>query len=71
MTKTEQMRLKAWRYRVLRQAEAVPRTVAQTCRHFGVSTARAFSIPAGAPDCELSVRRRATANRKPLPPRVH
>ena len=31
------MRLTAWRFRVLRQAEAAPRTVAQTCRHFGVS----------------------------------
>ncbi len=37
MTKTEQMRLTAWRQRVLREAEATPRTIAQTCRHFGVS----------------------------------
>ena len=37
MTKTEQMRLTAWRLRVLRCAAASPRGVAQTCRHFGIS----------------------------------
>src|ERR1041385_6942766 len=37
MTKTEQMRLTAWRLRVLRRAEAYPRTVAQSWRHFGLS----------------------------------
>jgi transposase InsO family protein len=37
MTKTEQMRLTAWRLRVLRQAADCPRGVARTCRHFGVS----------------------------------
>ncbi|GMV23179.1 MAG: IS481 family transposase [Acidimicrobiia bacterium] len=37
MTKTEQMRLTAWRHRLLRHAETAPGTVAQTCRHFGVS----------------------------------
>jgi transposase InsO family protein len=37
MTKTEQMRLTAWRLRVLRSAAASPRGVAQTCRHFGIS----------------------------------
>src|SRR5271167_3449562 len=37
MTKTEQNRLVAWRLKVLREASAVPRNVAQTCRHFGLS----------------------------------
>ena len=37
MTKTEQNRVVAWRLKVLREASAVPRNVAQTCRHFGVS----------------------------------
>jgi transposase InsO family protein len=37
MTKTEQMRLTAWRLRLLRQATEDSRSVARTCRHFGVS----------------------------------
>ena len=37
MTKTEQNRVVAWRLKVLREASAVPRNVAQTCRHFGLS----------------------------------
>ena len=37
MTKTEQMRLTAWRLRLLRHAADGTRSVAQTCRHFGVS----------------------------------
>ena len=37
MTKTEQNRVLAWRLKVLREASAAPRNVAQTCRHFGLS----------------------------------
>jgi transposase InsO family protein len=37
MTKTEQNRLVAWRLKVLHEAVAEPRNVAQTCRHFGLS----------------------------------
>jgi transposase InsO family protein len=37
MTKTEQTRVLAWRLKVLREAGAAPRNVAQTCRHFGLS----------------------------------
>jgi len=37
MTKHEQTRLLAWRLRVLREAEALPRGAARTCRHFGLS----------------------------------
>ena len=37
MTKTEQMRVTAWRLRVLRAAEDGHRNVAATCRHFGLS----------------------------------
>lgn len=37
MTKTEQNRVLAWRLRVLREASMAPRSVAQTCRHFGLS----------------------------------
>jgi transposase-like protein len=37
MTKTEQNRVLAFRLRVLREASAAPRNVAQTCRHFGLS----------------------------------
>jgi hypothetical protein len=35
MNKNEQNRLVAWRLRVLRQADELPRGVAQTCRHHG------------------------------------
>lgn len=37
MTKTEQNRILAWRLKILRQAREMPRNVAQTCRHFGIS----------------------------------
>ena len=37
MTKTDQMRLTARRLRVLHRAELRPRTVAATCRYFGLS----------------------------------
>ena len=37
MTKTEQNRVLAWRLKVLREANAAPRNVAHTCRHFGLS----------------------------------
>jgi transposase InsO family protein len=37
MTKSEQMRVVAWRLKVLRQAENGARAVARTCRHFGLS----------------------------------
>lgn len=37
MTKSEQRRLTAWRWRLLTHASAGSRSVAGTCRHFGVS----------------------------------
>jgi transposase-like protein len=37
MKKAEQVRVTAWRLRILRQAEDEPRQVARTCRHFGIS----------------------------------
>jgi transposase InsO family protein len=37
MTKTEQNRVVAWRLKLLRQASYMPRSVAQSCRHFGLS----------------------------------
>jgi hypothetical protein len=37
MNKNEQNRLVAWRLKLLREAGDVPRGVAQTCRHFGLS----------------------------------
>ena len=37
MSKTEQNRILAWRLKILRQAREMPRNVAQTCRHFGIS----------------------------------
>jgi len=37
MTKTEQNRVLAWRLKLLREASAMPRNVAQACRHFGLS----------------------------------
>ena len=37
MTKTEQTRLQAWRFKVLQQAAMSSRNVARTCRHFGIS----------------------------------
>ena len=37
MTKAERRRFVAWRFKVLQQATGVPRNVARTCRHFGIS----------------------------------
>ena len=37
MTKTEQNRVVAWRLKLIRQANDLPRGVAQTCRHYGLS----------------------------------
>jgi transposase InsO family protein len=37
MTKTERLRVTLLRHRMLQRAAAAPRTVAQTCRHFGIS----------------------------------
>jgi transposase InsO family protein len=37
MTKAEQIRVWAWRTRVLREATGGRRNVSQTCRHFGIS----------------------------------
>ena len=37
MTKTEHLRLVTWRFKILQHAAADSRTVAQTCRHFGIS----------------------------------
>ena len=37
MTKTEQIRIQAWRFKVLQQAAARSRNVARTCRRFGIS----------------------------------
>jgi len=37
MTKNEQNRVVAWRLKIIRQANELPRGVAQTCRHFGLS----------------------------------
>jgi hypothetical protein len=37
MTKVEQTRLWAWRFKVLRQAGEASWNVARTCRHFGIS----------------------------------
>ena len=37
MTKTEHIRLKNWRLKVLRYADDRPRNVSRTCRHFGIS----------------------------------
>jgi transposase InsO family protein len=37
MTKTESNRMLAWRLKLIREASLEPRSVAQTCRHFGLS----------------------------------
>ena len=37
MTKAEQVRVTAWRLRILQHAEGEPRQVAQTCRYSGIS----------------------------------
>jgi hypothetical protein len=36
MNKNEQNRMVAWRLKLLRQVNDLPRGVAQTCRHFGL-----------------------------------
>jgi len=37
MTKAEQVRVTAWRLKILRYSQGEPRQVARTCRHFGIS----------------------------------
>ena len=37
MTKSEHNRVLTWRLNVLREASGLPRNVAQTCHHFGLS----------------------------------
>ena len=37
MNKNELNRLVAWLLKLLRQADELPRGVAQTCRHYGLS----------------------------------
>src|SRR5688500_8165411 len=37
MTKAQQTRLMSWRLKMLQRAAERPRSVAQTCRHYGVS----------------------------------
>jgi transposase len=37
MSKAEQTRLMAWRFKVLQRAGETSRNVARTCRHFGIS----------------------------------
>jgi transposase InsO family protein len=37
MTKAEHLRLVTWRFKILQHAAAESRTVAHTCRHFGIS----------------------------------
>jgi hypothetical protein len=37
MNKSEQIRLVAWRLKLIREASDVPRGIAQTCRHYGLS----------------------------------
>ena len=53
MTKVEQNRVVAWRLRIIREANELPRGVAQTCRHFGLSLAKP-SIN-GEPDTKTTV----------------
>jgi DNA-binding CsgD family transcriptional regulator len=50
MTKTEQTRLTNWRSKVLQRA-ADGRTVARTCRHFGISR-KTFYIYGLLPKCK-------------------
>lgn len=37
MTKAEQVRVAAWRLKILRWSQGEPRQVGRTCRHFGIS----------------------------------
>lgn len=47
MTKTEQNRLLAWRLKLLREASASSRSVARTCRRFGLSRQASYKWRAG------------------------
>jgi hypothetical protein len=47
MTKTENNRMLAWRLKLLREASLEPRSVAQTCRHFGLSRQAFYKWKAG------------------------
>ena len=62
MTKTEQNRVLAWRLKVLREASAAPRNVAQTCRHFGYHAKRSIS---GRLDTKLRARQGCVTGRVP------
>ena len=44
MTKDEQARLMTWRSKILQHASGEQRTVAQTCRYFGIARNRATTI---------------------------
>jgi len=55
MNKNEQNRVVAWRLKLLRQASDMPRSVAQTCRHFGLSR-KAFYIYGLLPICNSDLR---------------
>jgi hypothetical protein len=53
MNKNEQNRVVAWRLKLLREASDMPRSVAQTCRHFGL-LAKPFTN--GKPGTRVTVR---------------
>jgi hypothetical protein len=48
MTKSEQIRLTHWRFKVLQQASDA-RSVARTCRHYGISARRSTSGDGASP----------------------
>ena len=52
MTKNERNRVLAWRLKLLHEASAMPRNVAQACRHFGLSR-KTFYIYGLLPICKL------------------
>jgi hypothetical protein len=47
MTKAEHLRLVTWRSRILQHAAAESRTVAQTCRYFGISRKTYYKCKGG------------------------
>jgi len=62
MTKTEQNRVLAWRLKLLREASVTPRSVAQTCRHFGLPPGEAAAMAPDSRSNQHSLLMRAVAS---------
>jgi hypothetical protein len=70
MTKTENDRMLGWRLKLLREAGIEPRSVAQRCRHFGLSSALSILSPVRSPPSKAPAGKSHRRNGKSLASRV-